>query len=134
MSTLGAAAVNLHMHTWGDCAVHQVLDVDEEARKQHGRPLHIRVTLAHVNNVDPVDIARFSALDVGANFTTFWFGTPNPFAEYLDGHLGPLRSQRQWPMGSIMRAGGNVSTGSDIIGSSKIPYAAPLIGLQVSVT
>ncbi len=125
--------LNLHVHVVGDRATREALDAVEEATQALGRPLGIQVTLAHLQIVDPADIARLGRLGINANMTPHWFGGTQ-FGRAGLVTLGVERAHRDEPTGSIWRSGANLSFSSDVTSSDEIPRTNPFVGLEMAVT
>ena len=53
---------DLHIHTIGDLAARRVLDGVEAAKEQVGKAFYPRVTVSHMELVDPADNPRFAEL------------------------------------------------------------------------
>ncbi len=130
---LDAEHLNLHLHVVGDRATREALDAVAEARRSLGHRLAIEITLAHLQVVDPNDIARFRELGVHANFTPHWFGG-GAFGEAGSIALGPERTRRDELVGTFWRAGANVTFSSDVISSDEIPATNPFVGLEMAMT
>lgn len=130
---LDAQRIHLHLHTIGDRATRSALDAVEAAQRKLGRPLAIRVTLAHLELVDPADYGRFAKLGVSANFTPHWFGS-GLFGRAGFVNLGATRANRNQKAGTLLRNGANVTLSSDIVSSGEFYDADPLLGLQMAVT
>jgi len=65
-----AARFQIHTHVIGDGAVRAALDALEAARRANGAwPSHHQ--LAHVQSIDPADLARFTALGAMANIQPY---------------------------------------------------------------
>lgn len=106
------AGFDPHMHATGDRAVRDSLDGVEYVRQQlpgNG----FRPTITHAESVDPADYPRFKALDVTANMSFQWAQQAPSTVDGTSEHLGAVRFARMEPSGSIARAGGRVSYGSD---------------------
>lgn len=125
--------LNLHVHVVGDRATREALDAVEEATQALGRPPGIQVTLAHLQIVDPVDIARLGRSGLNANMTPHWFGGTQ-FGRAGLVTLGAERAHRDEPAGSIWRSGVNLSFSSDVTSSDEIPRTDPFVGLEMAVT
>ncbi len=125
--------LNLHVHVVGDRATREALDAVEEATQTLGRSPQIQVTLAHLQIVDPVDIARLGRLGVNANMTPHWFGGTQ-FGRAGLVTLGVERAHRDEPTGSIWRSGVNLTFSSDVTSSDEIPRTNPFVGLEMAVT
>lgn len=120
---------DVHVHAIGDRAVRMALDAFEAAER-HNPPRERRHVIAHLELVDPADIPRFRALDVTACFQPLW-AYPDPYITDLTiPVLGPERSRRLYPIGSVLASGATVVAGSDWSVSSM----DPLEGIEVAVT
>lgn len=129
---LDAQGVNLHIHTVGDWATRSALDAVESAQRQLGRRLSIRVSLAHLEFVDPSDFPRFQKLGVSASYTPHWFGGLS-FGRASFVNLGKDRADQNQMVGSLLRQGANVTLSSDITSSEEMPKADPFLGIQMAV-
>jgi len=121
--------IQVHLHTVGDKAVRIALNAIEYAQKKAGRKLDLRHIVAHNQLINPSDIERFKELGVVANFSPYWayYDESGPKAEQV---LGPERSQRQYPIGDMLKGGAKICFGSDWpIGSYR-----PLDGIEIVVT
>lgn len=117
---------DLHVHTIGDLAVKRVLDAVELAQAEVGETFYPRVTLAHLQNVDPGDWPRFAELGVSANFTPWWLGADQP--DPVAAGLGPQLANDTYRVRALMEAGGNVTFSSD---DWRLGYLSPFLGMQV---
>jgi len=105
------------------------LDALEEAARANGAR-DARHHICHLELIDPLDIPRFRTLGVVANFQALW-AYPDPYiTELTEPILGPERSSRLYPIGSVVRSGGRFAGGSDWSVSSLNPLEA----IQVAVT
>ena len=120
---------DLHVHVIGDLATKRVLDAVELARAEVGEDFYPRVSLAHLQTVDPADWPRFRELGVSANFTPWWSGVDDP--EPIGGGLGEARGSDTFRAKAIADAGGNVTFSSD---TWSIEYLSPFLGMQVGHT
>jgi predicted amidohydrolase YtcJ len=119
----------VHLHTIGDRAVRQALDAVEYAIEVNGH-LGNRHQLAHVQIVDPADIARFAALGVVANIQAYWAQWEPQLSELTEPFLGPDRMARMYPFGELLAAGARLAMGSDW----SVTTANPLDQIEVAVT
>lgn len=119
----------IHIHAIGDGAVRLSLNAFEAARKANG-PLDLRHHIAHLELIDPADIPRFKALGVVANFQPLWAYPDLYITQLTEPILGPERSRRLYPIGSVLRSGAVIAGGSDWPVSSLNPFEA----IQVAVT
>jgi predicted amidohydrolase YtcJ len=126
---LDAEGFQVHFHAIGDGAVREALDAIEAARHQNGNLGH-RHHIAHLELIDPQDIPRFRELGVIANFQPLWAFADEYITKLTIPFLGPQRSSRLYPIGSVYRSGAVVAFGSDWSVSSP----NPLEEIQVAVT
>jgi predicted amidohydrolase YtcJ len=119
----------VHVHAIGDRAVRTALDAFEDARKRNG-PLDARHHVAHLELVDPADIPRFRKLGVAANFQPLWAWRDDYIIDLTEPFLGPERSGRLYPIGSILRSDAIVVAGSDW----DVTSMNPLEAIEVAVT
>jgi predicted amidohydrolase YtcJ len=126
---LDKAGFQIHIHAIGDRAVRMSLNALEAARTANG-PGDARHHIAHLELVDPADIPRFQALGVVANFQPLWAYPDLYITRLTEPILGPERSRRIYPIGSLVRNGALVVGGSDWSVSSLNPLEA----IQVAVT
>jgi len=125
---LDARGFQVHLHTIGDRAVREALDAIEAAQRTNGR--RARHHLAHVQLVHPADLHRFAELGVVANVSPLW-ACHSPYVDELtEPFIGPERSARMYPFGSLHRAGARLAFGSDWTVSTP----NPLPQLEVAVT
>jgi predicted amidohydrolase YtcJ len=129
VTRLDAAGFQVHFHAIGDGAVRQALDAIEQARHVNGDLGH-RHHIAHLELVDPADVPRFRELGVIANFQPLWAFADEYITHLTIPILGPERSSRLYPIGTLYRSGAMVAFGSDWSVSSP----NPLEEIQVAVT
>ena len=129
VAQLDAQGFQIHMHVIGDAAVREGLDALEYALKTNG-PDDNRHHLAHVQLVDPADIARFGQLNVTANFQPLWAYEDDYLKKLTLPRVGPERYRWMYPIRSIENAGGRIAFGSDWSVSSP----NPLLGIETAVT
>ena len=125
---LDAAGFDVHFHALGDRAVRDVLDAIEAARTANGASGG-RHLLAHVQVVQPDDIARFRRLGAAANLQPLWACHEPQMDQLTIPFLGPTRSAWQYPFGDLHRDGATVVMGSDWPVTSPDPIA----GIHVAV-
>lgn len=121
--------LDLHVHVIGDLATKVVLDALELAQENVGEDFYPRVSVAHLQNVDPGDWPRFAELGVTANFTAWWLGADQP--DPVAAGLGPEKANDTYRARAIFDAGGNVSFSSD---DWTLPVLSPFLGMQVAHT
>jgi predicted amidohydrolase YtcJ len=129
VTALDARDFQVHLHTIGDRAVREALDAIEAARTANGR-LDARHHLAHLQLVHPDDLPRFAELGVIANVSAYWACTSAYVTDLTEPFIGPERSARMYPFGSLHRAGARLAFGSDWTVST----ANPLLQIEVAVT
>jgi predicted amidohydrolase YtcJ len=112
----------VHVHSIGDRAARMSLDAFAAARAANGAdgPLH---QMAHLQLVDSTDMSRFSALRLAANVQGLW-AYREADIRLVEPLVGPVRSQRLYPIGSLFKAGAMLVGGSDWSVSSMNPMAA----------
>lgn len=130
---LETQGINLHIHTVGDWATRSALDAVESAQETLGRKLSIRVSLAHLEYVDPSDFPRFQNLGVSANYTPHWFGGLS-FGRASFINLGKDRADQSQMIGTLLAQGANVTLSSDVTSSDEIAKSDPFLGIQMAVT
>ncbi|MGH8970739.1 MAG: amidohydrolase [Actinomycetes bacterium] len=124
-----ADGFQLHIHAIGDAGVRAALDAVQHTGHTNG-PRDRRAVVAHTQIVDPVDLPRFAALGVVANFEPLW-AQLDPLQTALTlPRIGDRRGRLQYPMASLVASGAVLSMGSDWPVSSH----RPLEGLAVAVT
>lgn len=126
---LDRAKFQVHVHSIGDRATRMSLDAVAAARAANGAdgPLH---QVAHLQLVDRAEISRFRPLRVAANVQGLWAYRDAEIRELVEPILGPERSNRLYPIGSLARSGALLVGGSDWSVTSMNPLAA----IQVAVT
>lgn len=124
-----ALGLQVHVHAIGDAAVRHALDAVQACRRTNG-PRDRRPVLTHVQVLHPDDLRRFVELDVIANVELAWAQSDPVQTELTRPRLGPDRSAQQYPYASLVRAGAQVSAGSDWPVSPQDPMEA----VRVAVT
>ena len=118
---------DLHIHIIGDMAARRVLDGVEAAQQQVGDSFYPRVTVAHIELADPVDIARFAELGVISNFTPWWNGVD--IGSVVAPGAGPERMSRTYIAKPLFDAGALVTFSSD--DWDRPDVMSPYLGMQV---
>ena len=127
VARLAEAGFSVHVHAIGDRAIRLALDAFEAAGpRREGR----RHQIAHLQVIQPIDLPRFRALGVIANFQPLWAYADDYITELTWPALGPERSRFMYPIGSLARAGAMMAFGSDWSVSSPNPLEA----IQVAMT
>ncbi len=130
VQALDQAGLQIHFHAIGDRGIRMALDALAYARQANGRR-DSRHHVAHLQVVHPEDLKRFQELDVTANFQAVWATPEDTYMSQLTlPVLGPQRSEWQYPIGSIHRAGGRIVFGSDW----PVTTLNPLPAAQVAIT
>ena len=81
---LDKSGFQVHVHAVGDRAIHMPLDAFEDAITVNGSR-DSRHHITHLELIDPLDIPRFRALGVAANFQPMWVLAPTAA---LTRHIG----------------------------------------------
>jgi hypothetical protein len=108
---LSGEGFQLHFHALGDGAVTAGLNALAElpaAERTAGRH-----HLAHLQFIDPRDLARFRELGAVANFQPLWAANEPQMLELTLPFVGPERSQWQYPIGALASLGTRLAFGSD---------------------
>lgn len=100
----------VRIHTIGDGAIHEALDIFEEARRRYGAPTQGRNTLEHLENLLSGDIDRLRELGVLASSQPCHI-TLDPGGPERD--LGPERSRIMWPFATYLARGVDQAFGTD---------------------
>jgi predicted amidohydrolase YtcJ len=129
VTALDAHGFQVHMHTIGDRAVREALDATEAAQRANGARDR-RFHLAHVQLVHPDDLPRFAELGVAANVSPYWACRSDYVTVLTEPFIGPERSARMYPFGTLLRAGAPLAFGSDWTVSTP----NPLLEIEVAVT
>jgi predicted amidohydrolase YtcJ len=129
VTMLDSHGFQVHFHAIGDRAVRAALDAVGEARHSNGMR-DARHHIAHIQVIDPADIARFKKHGVVANAQPYWACLDAQMRELTIPFLGPERTGRQYPFAALRRAGAPLAFGSDW------PVSAPdpLLEMEVAIT
>lgn len=101
---------SVRIHTIGDRAIHEALDIFEEVRARYGAPRQGRNTLEHLENLLPSDIDRLREVDVLASSQPGHI-TLDPGGPERD--LGEDRAQVMWPFAAYAAKGVDQAFGTD---------------------
>ena len=112
VTRLDALGFQVHFHALGDRAVRVSLDAVEAARAANGMS-DTRPHLAHLQVVDPADVARFRPLGAVANIQPYWACADPQMTELTLPFLAAERGLLQYPFRSLHRAGATIAGGSD---------------------
>lgn len=100
----------VRIHTIGDEAIHEALDIFEEAYERFGLPKFGRNSLEHLENFQPDDIARLARLGVTASVQPPHI-TLDPGGPERD--LGAQRCRYMWPFKTLLAEGAVLAFGTD---------------------
>ncbi len=114
-------------HVQGDAGVDTILDVYEEALRQHPRPDH-RLRLEHVGAIRPDQLRR--AADLGVTCSIFVDQIHYWGDVIVDGLFGPERGSRWMPAGSAVATGMRISLHND----PPVTPEEPLRNISVAAT
>ncbi|MFN8075421.1 MAG: amidohydrolase family protein [Kineosporiaceae bacterium] len=133
LTALDAAGVSVHLHAIGDAAVRDALDAVEVARSENG-PRDAatpgrRHQVAHLQVLDPEDVARFGRLGVIANLQAYWAQSEPQMDVLTVPCLGPERAAGQYPFAALAAANAPLAMGSDW----PVTTADPLAQVEVAV-
>ncbi|MDQ3449063.1 MAG: amidohydrolase [Chloroflexota bacterium] len=128
VSALDREGFAVHAHAIGDRAVREVLDAVAAAIDANGRR-DARHNIAHIQLIDPLDIARFAALGVVANAQPLWAAEDSYLRDLTRPIVGDARTDRMYPFRSLATAGARLAIGSDW----NVSTADPLALLEVAV-
>lgn len=112
VTAIDAAGLQCHFHALGDRAVRNALDAIAEARSANGIK-DTRPHLAHLQMIDPADVARFADLDATANIQPYWACADPAMTELTIPFLPQERIGLQYPFASLRDAGARLAMGSD---------------------
>jgi predicted amidohydrolase YtcJ len=126
---LHEACLDLQLHCVGDRSIRVALNAVERARETLDEPLHTRVTLLHLEIIDPADYSRFRELGVFANFTPAWHAYWE--VDLTRTTLGP-RYERSLLIRPLLDHGATVTFSSDTVALEDIEEANPYLGMQTA--
>ena len=121
VTKLDAAGFQVHMHAIGDRAVRVSLDAVAEAEQKNGDLDH-RHHIAHLEVVQPEDIARFAKLGVSANMQTLWHFRDAYITDLTEPFLTKDVQRWLYPAQSFKQAGARIVWGSDWPVSTSDPF------------
>ena len=122
------ASLQLHIHAIGDAAVRQALDAIEAVIATNPT-WDRRPVITHAQLIDPVDLPRFAALGVIANFQPLWTYLDPMNKELILPRIGEVRNNQQYQLRKVIDSGARISFGSDW----PITDFTPLVALAVPV-
>jgi predicted amidohydrolase YtcJ len=121
--TFDKAGLQLHIHAIGDAAVRQALDAIEAVIASNPS-WDRRPVITHAQLVDPVDLPRFEALGVIANFQPLWTYLDPMNKELILPRIGENRNNQQYQLRKLIDSGARLSFGSDWPVTDFTPLAA----------
>ncbi|WP_314944061.1 amidohydrolase [Olsenella uli] len=100
----------VRIHTIGDEAVRQAIDIFTEAHRRYGDPHQGANTMEHVEDIHPEDIARMAAAHVAASVQPphVTIDVTQPARD-----LGEWRARRMWPFDQMLYQGVTLAFGTD---------------------
>lgn len=101
-----------HFHALGDAAVRGALDAVAAAREAVGWT-DLRPHIAHIQVIDPDDLARFRTLGVTANAQALWACADEAMTDMTLPFLDRSRASLQYPFHDLLRHGATLALGSD---------------------
>ena len=139
------AGYTLHIHVLGDRAARTAIDAIEEARAADG-VTSTRDALAHLQLVDPSDVARIGRDHLYVAFTYAWMTvepeydmTVVPFVQQVHGNSyaavhvpGSYYESNSYPVRSVKSAGGIITAGSDAPVDTRDPR--PFLNMAYAIT
>ena len=124
--------LDLHVHTIGDLAVRNVINAVEAAKAVVKDDLYPRVTISHLELIEPDDFSRIKNLGIISNFTLWWLGVSNN--DVVEVSLGADRYAKLYQPRSLIDIGAIVTFSSDEWWDEVIPLKtslSPYFGMQV---
>lgn len=120
-AAVDAERFQIHVHAIGDRAVRAALDGLAQARRLNGAwpSLH---QIAHVQVIDPADVARFGELDAMANLQALWARHEPDIPDFTMAMVGPERAPMVYAFRSLIDAGAPFCLSSDWPVSSLNPF------------
>ncbi len=129
MILVDKAGIQIHVHAIGDGAIRMTLDAIDATATGNGTADR-RPIIAHLELFDTADIPRFKASGAIASFQPLWAFEDSYVRELTVPVLGAARSRWLYPIGSLVKSGAVVVSGSDWPVSSMNPLEA----IQVAMT
>lgn len=122
-TTFDKEHLQLHIHAIGDAAVRQALDAIEAVIASNSN-WDRRPVITHAQLIDPVDLPRFAALGVIANFQPLWTYLDPMNKELILPRIGEARNNQQYQLRKVIDSGAQISFGSDWPITDFTPLAA----------
>lgn len=100
----------VRIHTIGDQAAHEALNIFEEATRLYGQPKQGAHTLEHIEDIQSTDIDRLAKTHVIASVQP-----PHAVIDLSqpDRDLGSERTARMWPFEAFLQTGATLAFGTD---------------------
>ncbi|WP_196894948.1 amidohydrolase [Aureivirga marina] len=129
LKDLNKENINLHLHTIGDQAIHIAINSYENLVNslENKESLKTKLTISHLEYIDPDDVSRIKKLGIIANFTPQWFGYPQHYLAHMIGE----RAEHRMEAKTLMDSGADVTFSSDVISPLEYLRSSPLLGIQV---
>lgn len=121
VTALEASDFQVHMHAIGDRAVRMALDALETAKDTNGDRTR-RHQIAHLEIVQPEDIARFAPLGVSADMQSLWHYRDAYITDLTEPFLAEKLHRWLYPARSFKNAGARLVWGSDWPVSTSDPF------------
>lgn len=112
IKNVNAKGLPVHIHTIGDAAVRDALDILDEAEFSCGN-FDIRNQLCHLELVKPEDVKRFAELNVVAVVAPLWVDKWPVFFQHEVDKLGETRAYSAYPVRSFEDAGATITFHTD---------------------
>jgi predicted amidohydrolase YtcJ len=126
--TFDKEGLQLHIHAIGDAAVRQALDAIEAVIASNPS-WDRRPVITHAQLINPVDLPRFMALGVIANFQPLWTYLDPMNKDLILPRIGEARNNQQYQLRKVIDSGAQISFGSDW----PVTDFTPLLALAVPV-
>lgn len=126
--TFDNEGLQLHIHAIGDAAVRQALDAIEAVIASNPS-WDRRPVITHAQLINPVDLPRFVALGVIANFQPLWTYLDPMNKELILPRIGEAKNNQQYQLRTVINSGAQISFGSDW----PVTDFTPLLALAVPV-
>ena len=123
---LNQEKIDLHVHMVGDRSVRTVLDAVEAAKNSVAGDFYPRVTIAHLDIIDPSDYPRIKELGVITNYTPQWHGVN--YDDPVTHAFGEQRYARTLILKPLFDMGAIVTFSSD---DWSLEYLSPFLGMQI---
>ncbi|MCD8081960.1 MAG: amidohydrolase [Clostridiales bacterium] len=101
--------IPVRLHCIADGSVRMALDMFEQAGKENGG-CEVRNTIEHIENIHPDDIGRFREIGVIPSMQPYHLTLSNN-GKILQ--IGKERCRYEWPIKTILEAGGRMAFGTD---------------------